>query len=157
MVFIVILVVIFITLVILVQAGVMPWFIRIEGQRLSTQVDALATQLRKQLDRVEAQQRSMTESVVTLKSFALDKSAPGDTDPGEEVSISRRFSIHWSKRSASVLAVVPGWWMTPGASPVMPPVRRRLNLLTMPAGRRVTAYPFSQRQRRTYAGGDAHC
>ncbi|XRP06376.1 hypothetical protein ABC767_06230 [Enterobacter cloacae] len=40
MVFIVILVVIFITLVILVQAGVMPWFIRTEGQRLRTQVDA---------------------------------------------------------------------------------------------------------------------
>ena len=58
MVFIVILVVIFITLVILVQAGVMPWFIRTEGQRLRTQVDALATQLREQLDRVEAQQRS---------------------------------------------------------------------------------------------------
>lgn len=76
MVFIVILVVIFITLVILVQAGVMPWFIRTEGQRLRTQVDALATQLREQLDRVEAQQRSMTESVVTLKSFALDKGAP---------------------------------------------------------------------------------
>ena len=34
-----------------------------------------ATQLREQLDRVEAQQRSMTESVVTLKSFALDKGA----------------------------------------------------------------------------------
>ncbi|WP_368529511.1 methyl-accepting chemotaxis protein [Enterobacter cloacae] len=91
MVFIVILVVIFITLVILVQAGVMPWFIRTEGQRLRTQVDALATQLREQLDRVEAQQRSMTESVVTLKSFALDKSAPGDTDPGEETGSSRQF------------------------------------------------------------------
>ncbi|WP_262762809.1 hypothetical protein [Enterobacter cloacae] len=80
MVFIVILVVIFITLVILVQAGVMPWFIRTEGQRLRMQVDALATQLREQLDRVEAQQRSMTESVVALKSFALDKGAPGETD-----------------------------------------------------------------------------
>ncbi|MGK4355989.1 methyl-accepting chemotaxis protein [Enterobacter cloacae] len=91
MVFIVILVVIFITLVILVQAGVMPWFIRTEGQRLRTQVDALATQLREQLDRVEAQQRSVTESVVTLKSFALDKSAPGDTDPGEETGSSRQF------------------------------------------------------------------
>ncbi|MCE1969885.1 methyl-accepting chemotaxis protein [Enterobacter cloacae] len=91
MVFIVILVVIFITLVILVQAGVMPWFIRTEGQRLRTQVDALATQLREQLDRVEAQQRSVTESVVTLKSFALDKSAPGDTDPGEEMGSSRQF------------------------------------------------------------------
>ncbi|MEH3479395.1 methyl-accepting chemotaxis protein [Enterobacter cloacae] len=91
MVFIVILIVIFITLVILVQAGVMPWFIRTEGQRLRTQVDALATQLREQLDRVEAQQRSVTESVVTLKSFALDKSAPGDTDPGEETGSSRQF------------------------------------------------------------------
>lgn len=91
MLFIVILVVIFITLVILVQAGVMPWFIRTEGQRLRTQVDALATQLREQLDRVEAQQRSMTESVVTLKSFALDKSAPGDTDIAEETGTSRQF------------------------------------------------------------------
>ncbi|EOC9243799.1 methyl-accepting chemotaxis protein [Enterobacter cloacae] len=91
MVFIVILVVIFITLVILVQAGVMPWFIRTEGQRLRTQVDALATQLREQLDRVEAQQRSMTESVVTLKSFALDKGAPGDTDLTEETSTNRQF------------------------------------------------------------------
>lgn len=84
-------IVIFISQVILVQARVMPWFIRIEGQRLRTQVDAQATQLREQLDRVEAQQRSMTESVVTLKSFALDKSAPGDTDPGEKVSTSRQF------------------------------------------------------------------
>ncbi len=91
MVFIVILIVIFITLVILVQAGVMPWFIRTEGQRLRTQVDALATQLREQLDRVEAQQRSMTESVVTLKSYALDKSAPGEIDPREEVATSRQF------------------------------------------------------------------
>jgi methyl-accepting chemotaxis protein len=91
MVFIVILVVIFITLVILVQAGVMPWFIRTEGQRLRSQVDALATQLREQLDRVEAQQRSMTESVVTLKSFALDKSAPGDTDIADETGNSRQF------------------------------------------------------------------
>ncbi|WP_257286744.1 methyl-accepting chemotaxis protein [Enterobacter cloacae] len=91
MVFIVILVVIFITLVILVQAGVMPWFIRTEGQRLRTQVDAPATQLREQLDRVEAQQRSMTESVVTLKSFALDKGAPGDTDIAEETGTSRQF------------------------------------------------------------------
>lgn len=91
MVFIVILVVIFITLVILMQAGVMPWFIRTEGQRLRTQVDALATQLREQLDRVEAQQRSMTESVVTLKSFALDKGAPGDTDIAEETGTSRQF------------------------------------------------------------------
>lgn len=91
MVFIVILVVIFITLVILVQAGVMPWFIRTEGQRLRTQVDALATQLREQLDRVEAQQRSMTESVVTLKSFALDKGAPGETDLTEETSTNRQF------------------------------------------------------------------
>ncbi|MEX1840569.1 methyl-accepting chemotaxis protein [Enterobacter cloacae] len=91
MVFIVILVVIFITLVILVQAGVMPWFIRTEGQRLRTQVDALATQLREQLDRVEAQQRSVTESVVTLKSFALDKGAPGDTDIAEETGSSRQF------------------------------------------------------------------
>ncbi|MFK0372679.1 methyl-accepting chemotaxis protein [Enterobacter sichuanensis] len=79
MVFIVILVVIFITFIILVQAGVMPWFIRTEGQRLRSQVDALALQLREQLDRVEAQQRSMTESVVTLKSFALDKAAPEET------------------------------------------------------------------------------
>ncbi|HAS0919076.1 methyl-accepting chemotaxis protein [Enterobacter cloacae] len=91
MVFIVILVVIFITLVILVQAGVMPWFIRTEGQRLRMQVYALATQLREQLDRVEAQQRSMTESVVTLKSFALDKGAPGDTDIAEETGTSRQF------------------------------------------------------------------
>ena len=91
MVFIVILVVIFITLVILVQAGVMPWFIRTEGQRLRSQVDALATQLREQLDRVEAQQRSMTESEVTLKSFALDKSAPGDTDIADETGNSRQF------------------------------------------------------------------
>lgn len=91
MVFIVILVVIFITLVILVQAGVMPWFIRTEGQRLRTQVDVLATQLREQLDRVEAQQRSMTECVVTLKSFALDKSAPGDTELAEEAGSNRQF------------------------------------------------------------------
>ncbi|HFK5734224.1 TPA: methyl-accepting chemotaxis protein [Enterobacter sichuanensis] len=91
MVFIVILVVIFITLIILVQAGVMPWFIRTEGQRLRSQVDALAIQLREQLDRVEAQQRSMTESVVTLKSFALDKAAPGETDLPEETGNSRQF------------------------------------------------------------------
>lgn len=91
MIFAVTLVVIFITLLVLVQSGVMPWFIRTEGQRLRTQVDTLATQLREQLDRVEAQQRSMTESVVTLKSFTLDKSAPGDTDITEETGTSRLF------------------------------------------------------------------
>ena len=52
MVFTVILIIIFITLLILVQTGIMPWFIRTEGQRLRTQVDTLATQLREQLDRV---------------------------------------------------------------------------------------------------------
>ncbi|WP_336210033.1 methyl-accepting chemotaxis protein [Enterobacter sp. P82] len=91
MIFAVTLVVIFITLLILVQSGVIPWFIRTEGQRLRSQVDALASELREQLDRVEAQQRSMTESVVTLKSFALDKSAPGDTDITEETGNSRQF------------------------------------------------------------------
>lgn len=91
MIFAVTLVVIFITLLILVQSGVIPWFIRTEGQRLRSQVDALASELREQLDRVEAQQRSMTESVVTLKSFALDKSAPGDTDISEETGNTRQF------------------------------------------------------------------
>ncbi|WP_224084964.1 PDC sensor domain-containing protein [Enterobacter cloacae] len=33
----------------------------------------------------------MTESVVTLKSFALDKGAPGDTDIAEETGTSRQF------------------------------------------------------------------
>lgn len=91
MIYAVTLVVIFITLLILVQSGVIPWFIRTEGDRLRSQVDALASELREQLDRVEAQQRSMTESVVTLKSFALDKSAPGDTDITEETGNSRQF------------------------------------------------------------------
>lgn len=91
MVFTVILIIIFITLLILVQTGIMPWFIRTEGQRLRTQVDTLATQLREQLDRVEAQQRTVTESVVTLKSFAMDKGAPGETDVAEEAGSHRQF------------------------------------------------------------------
>lgn len=91
MVFTVILIIIFITLLILVQTGIMPWFIRTEGQRLRTQVDTLATQLREQLDRVEAQQRTVTESVVTLKSFAMDKGAPGETDVVEEAGSHRQF------------------------------------------------------------------
>ncbi|MGR3180450.1 methyl-accepting chemotaxis protein [Enterobacter cancerogenus] len=91
MVFTVILIIIFITLLILVQTGIMPWFIRTEGQRLRTQVDTLATQLREQLDRVEAQQRTVTESVVTLKSFAMDKGPPGETDVAEESGSHRQF------------------------------------------------------------------
>ncbi|HDR2548401.1 TPA: methyl-accepting chemotaxis protein [Enterobacter ludwigii] len=91
MVFTVILIIIFITLLILVQTGIMPWFIRTEGQRLRTQVDTLATQLREQLDRVEAQQRTVTESVVTLKSFAMDKGTPGETDVAEEAGSHRQF------------------------------------------------------------------
>jgi methyl-accepting chemotaxis protein len=91
MIFAVILIIIFITLLILVQSGVMPWFIRSEGQRLRTQVDELVTHLREQLDRVEAQQRAMTESVVTLKSFALDKSPTGLTEFPEETGSSRQF------------------------------------------------------------------
>ncbi|WP_449507354.1 methyl-accepting chemotaxis protein [Enterobacter ludwigii] len=91
MVFTVILIIIFITLLILVQTGIMPWFIRTEGQRLRTQVDTLATQLREQLDRVEAQQRTVTESVVTLKSFAMDKGPPGETDVAEEAGSHRQF------------------------------------------------------------------
>ncbi|AHE72868.1 methyl-accepting chemotaxis protein [Enterobacter ludwigii] len=91
MVFTVILIIIFITLLILVQTGIMPWFIRTEGQRLRTQVDTLATQLREQLDRVEAQQRTVTESVVTLKSFAMDKGLPGETDVAEEAGSHRQF------------------------------------------------------------------
>lgn len=91
MVFTVILIIIFITLLILVQTGIMPWFIRTEGQRLRTQVDTLATQLREQLDRVEAQQRTVTESVVTLKSFAMDKGPLGETDVAEEAGSHRQF------------------------------------------------------------------
>ncbi|MFP2360975.1 methyl-accepting chemotaxis protein [Enterobacter ludwigii] len=91
MVFTVILIIIFITLLILVQTGIMPWFIRTEGQRLRMQVDTLATQLREQLDRVEAQQRTVTESVVTLKSFAMDKGPPGETDVAEEAGSHRQF------------------------------------------------------------------
>lgn len=91
MIFATTLVVIFITLLVLVQSGVMPWFIRTESKRLRTQVDELATQLREQLDRVEAQQRSMTESVVTLKSFALDKTLPGSGEVVEEPGSNRQF------------------------------------------------------------------
>ncbi|MFG6656328.1 methyl-accepting chemotaxis protein [Scandinavium sp. M-37] len=73
----VILVFVCITLLAVIQYYVMPHVIKSEGDRLRHQVDSLANQLREQLDRVEAQQRSMTENVVTLKSYALDKSLPG--------------------------------------------------------------------------------
>lgn len=69
-----------ITLLVVVQYFVMPHFIKSEGDSIRHQVDSLATLLREQLDRVEAQQRSMTENVVTLKSYALDKSLPGGGD-----------------------------------------------------------------------------
>lgn len=131
MVFIVILVVIFITLVILVQAGVMPWFIRTEGQRLRTQVDVLATQLREQLDRVEAQQRSMAESVVTLKSFALDKSAPGETDSAEETGSSRQFLNALVKETGERLGGRAWIVDDTGRIMAMPPVRRRYSPSTI--------------------------
>lgn len=78
MIFALILVVILITLLVLVQAGIIPRFIKSEGERLRSQVDELAEQLRGQLDRVEAQQRSVTESVVTLRSYTLDKPLAGN-------------------------------------------------------------------------------
>lgn len=81
-----ILVVVFILLMGLIQYGIIPPLIKSENARLRSQVDALAHQLRTQLDRVEAQQRSMTENVVTLKSYALDKALPevGEFDAGLE-------------------------------------------------------------------------
>lgn len=128
MIFAVTLVVIFITLLILVQSGVIPWFIRTEGQRLRSQVDALASELREQLDRVEAQQRSMTESVVTLKSFTLDKSAPGDTDITEETGNSRQFFNALVKEMGSASVAASGSLRRPDASLAMPPVRRTYSL-----------------------------
>ena len=104
--FIVILVVIFITPVILVQAGVMPGLF-VPRDSVCARRLMPATQLREQLDRVEAQQRSMTESVVTLKSFALDKGAPAIPISPKRRVPAVNSSIHWSKRSASVLAAAP--------------------------------------------------
>ncbi|SNY67782.1 chemotaxis protein [Enterobacter sp. CC120223-11] len=91
MILTVILVFVFIGLLIAIQYGVMPRVIKSEGVRLRSQVDALAVQLREQLDRVEAQQRSMTESVVTLKSYALERVAPGQGEFPEETSLPRHF------------------------------------------------------------------
>ncbi|MEW5558720.1 methyl-accepting chemotaxis protein [Enterobacter asburiae] len=80
-----------ILLLVVVQYYVMPHFIKSEGDRIRHQVDSLATQLREQLDRVEAQQRSMTENVVTLKSYALDKSLPGGGDVDAQSGQARNF------------------------------------------------------------------
>jgi hypothetical protein len=80
-----------ILLLVVVQYYVMPHFIKSEGDRIRHQVDSLATQLREQLDRVEAQQRSMTENVVTLKSYALDKSLPGGGDVDAQSGQTRNF------------------------------------------------------------------
>ncbi|MFJ3457637.1 methyl-accepting chemotaxis protein [Scandinavium goeteborgense] len=81
----------FITLLVVIQYYVMPHFIKSEGDRIRHQVDSLACQLREQLDRVEAQQRSMTENVVTLKSYALDKPLPGGGDVETQSGLARNF------------------------------------------------------------------
>ncbi|WP_343552942.1 methyl-accepting chemotaxis protein [Pantoea sp.] len=84
-----ILVVIAILLLVLIQYGIIPPIIKSENARLHDQVDALAQQMRAQLDRVEALQRSMTENVVTLKSYTLDKMLP---ESGEnEMGLERNF------------------------------------------------------------------
>lgn len=87
----VIAIILVVALLVVIQYGVMPHFIKSEGERLRHQVDKLATELREQLDRVEAQQRSMTESVVTLKSYALDKSLPDGSDADVQASVERNF------------------------------------------------------------------
>ncbi|TDN59436.1 methyl-accepting chemotaxis protein [Scandinavium goeteborgense] len=81
----------FFTLLVVIQYYVMPHFIKSEGDRIRHQVDSLAFQLREQLDRVEAQQRSMTENVVTLKSYTLDKSLPGGGDVDTQSGLARNF------------------------------------------------------------------
>lgn len=86
-----ILVVILILVMALFQYGVLPPLIRSENARLRSQVDALAQELRTQLDRVEAQQRSMTENVVMLKSYALDKALPDGGDLQLEAGLERNF------------------------------------------------------------------
>lgn len=91
MILTVVLVVVLFTGLVLVQTGVVPWFIKAEGERLRSQVDELAAQLRGQLARVEAQQRAMTESVVTLKSYALDKTVPGSGEFADEAGNDRHF------------------------------------------------------------------
>jgi hypothetical protein len=91
MIFTVIIVIVVVGLLVAIQYGIVPYVIKSEGVRIRSQVDELAVQLREQLDRVEAQQRSVTESVVTLKSYALDKSVPGQGEFPEEISLNRHF------------------------------------------------------------------
>ncbi|MGU3524240.1 methyl-accepting chemotaxis protein [Enterobacteriaceae bacterium C23F] len=91
MILTVILVFIVVGLLVAIQYGIVPYVIKSEGVRIRSQVDDLALQLREQLNRVEAQQRSVTESVVTLKSYALDKSLPAQGEFAEESGPDRHF------------------------------------------------------------------
>ena len=91
MILTVILVFIFVGLLVAIQYGIVPYVVKTEGVRIRSQVNELANQLREQLDRVEAQQRSVTESVVTLKSYAMDKSTPGQGEFAEEAGPNRHF------------------------------------------------------------------
>ncbi len=103
----------------------------------------------------------MTESVVTLKSFALGKESPlAETDLTGKTGTSRQFfnSLVKDRRRLGGRARMVD---DAGASSVMPPARRQCNLndtrslpirrfaawAAGPAQPKNAAYPFSQRQR----------
>ncbi len=87
----VILVVSLVVIFLVLQFGVMPPIIKSEAERTRRQMNEMAAQLRMHLDRVEAQQRSMTENVVTLKSYAVDKTLPESGELQADAAHERNF------------------------------------------------------------------
>lgn len=75
----IILVISLIILFIIFQTFVMPVVLKIYGERTRRQVSEMTSSLRTQLDRVEAQQRTVVEEIVMMKSYAVN---PGSAIKG---------------------------------------------------------------------------
>lgn len=91
MIYIIALFFIVISVAVLKLSSLLPRSLKSEGQSIRHQVDELATQLRTQLDRVEAQQRSMTENVITLKSYTIDKTLTDKDEWFAKADLERNF------------------------------------------------------------------
>lgn len=73
----IILVISLIILFIIFQTSVMPVVLKTYGERTRRQVSEMTSSLRTQLDRVEAQQRTVVEEIVMMKSYAVNPGSAG--------------------------------------------------------------------------------
>ena len=110
--------------VVVIRIFVAPDLRRLEGQVVTNTVDAISVRISEQLRKVEAQQRSITQTVALMDSDLIDKLQPGLVDqygdanvfgggiwplPGQREPGRDKFSTFFARDASGKLAVNTHW------------------------------------------------